>query len=142
MAGKSSASRELEIDLACVAWARRQKEREVRAALVASKRMKTNDALEKILLSADRDKKILARNRLIETEASRVVIFSDEDLYRLRIEEESERKKSESRLHGPLPQLRSVREITRGKAKATAPSKDEFFDKMESDRWHSPLRLK
>jgi hypothetical protein len=88
-----SRQKDLEIDLACVSWARRQKEREVRNVLVASKEMKRSDVIEKVLLANNMEEKQRKKSNVIDDELSRRYIFRDDDLYRLRAEEESEKRK-------------------------------------------------
>lgn len=85
--------RELQVDLACMAWARRQRERQLREALRLSRLQREEDDVQRVLLANGRDGKRLQRTRIIGEEISRPLVLDDGELRRLLSEEDRQRLK-------------------------------------------------
>lgn len=80
---RNSKARDIEIDLACVAWARRQREREVRKALLQSKAMKQNDELQLILTNRQEERKS-KKKTVVESELGKALVLADTDFARMK----------------------------------------------------------
>lgn len=167
MSKHSDKVKDLEIDLACIAWARRQKEREVRQALQTSIQLKRNDLLERVLLANRQEEHKAKKSQIIHDELSRMLVFKDEDLFRLNSEETNEKRKYQRHLErhleniamlgthiqnrpGPkTPEemlLRSagvsqLKQVEKEVHFEISTSEEAFFEKIDSDKWRPPLKL-
>lgn len=91
MLDREDRSRELQLDLACVAWAKRQRERQVRHALRTSRDLRLSDDLDKLILANRAEQRRQMRSRVIGEEVSSPLVCGDEDLKRLLAEEDRQR---------------------------------------------------
>ena len=100
-------TRELQIDLACMAWAKRQRERQVRQALRVSREMRLSDDLDRLILANRVEQRRQQRSRVIGEEVATPLVCSDADLQRLLAEEDRQRtrylKVAVSLISNPFP---------------------------------------